>query len=192
MNRRIWIPLLLVAGIGTYGWLTRQAPNETMSNAPSETSGIDVMEVDANGLSKATVVIDTNRGKIKYKFYSKDAPATVQRMAKLIQDHFYDGLKFHRVVPGFVIQGGDPQGNGTGGSGQKLRAEFNKRQHLLGTVAMARAQDPDSADSQFYICLATIPHLDGQYTVFGQVVEGIEAVQAIQMGDTMAHVTLEK
>jgi len=150
--------------------------NKTMSAA------VD-LNTDENGLSKSTVVLTTNKGVIKYKFYPKDAPKTVARMVELIQQGFYNGLNFHRVVPGFVIQGGDPSGNGTGGSGQKLPAEFNERRHIEGTVAMARSQDPNSADSQFYISMGRHPHLDRSYTVFGQVTEGYEFVKQIQIGD---------
>ena len=153
--------------------------------------GVLDLSMDAAGLSKSTIVINTNKGVIKYKFYPKDAPETVNRMAQLIQQGFYNGLIFHRVVPGFVIQGGDPQGTGAGGSGQKLKAEFNDRRHVEGTVAMARAADPNSADSQFYISLGTHPHLDHSYTVYGQVIEGMDVAHKIQVGDKMLGVTLE-
>ena len=175
--------------------LTQESPQslqkepKTMSPTPTA-SAVDLSTDDA-GLSKATVVINTSQGVIKYKFYSKDAPKTVARMVELIQQGFYNGLNFHRVVPGFVIQGGDPLGNGTGGSGQKLAAEFNDRRHLEGAVAMARAQDPNSADSQFYISLGRHPHLDRSYTVFGQVIEGMDVVKKIQMGDKMVSVKVE-
>lgn len=149
------------------------------------------LTVDANGLSKATVIISTDKGPIRFKFYPTDAPNTVKRMIQLINSGFYNGLTFHRVEPGFVIQGGDPLGNGTGGSGQKLKAEFNNRKHLEGTVAMARASDPDSADSQFYITLSQTPHLDHSYTVFGQVIEGMDVVRKIQVGDKMTSVIIE-
>jgi cyclophilin family peptidyl-prolyl cis-trans isomerase len=137
------------------------------------------------------VKITTPHGVIRYKFYSNDAPKTVSRMLELIRAGFYNGLTFHRVLPGFVAQGGDPNGNGTGGSGQRLKAEFNERRHVEGTVAMARANDPDSADSQFYITLAPQPHLDRNYTVFGQVVEGMDVVRKLQVGDKMLSVTIE-
>jgi len=156
-----------------------------------ETNQAPDLTVDANGLSKATVVMNTTKGFIKFKFYPKDAPNTVKRMIELINQKFYNGLAFHRVVPGFVIQGGDPLGNGTGGSGQRLKAEFNDRRHIEGTVAMARAADPDSADSQFYIALGTQPHLDRSYTVFGQVIDGLDAVRKIQPGDKMTAVHIE-
>src|SRR6266436_2788473 len=117
------------------------------------------------------VTIETEKGKIVFEMYPDVAPKTVARITELVKKGFYNGLKFHRVVPGFVIQGGDPKGDGTGGSGVKLPAEFNKMKHVTGTVAMARAQDPNSADSQFYICLADQPGLDNQYTIFGQVTD---------------------
>ncbi len=149
------------------------------------------LTVDANGLSKATVILQTTEGVIKYKFYPKNAPNTVARIIELINQGFYNGLNFHRVVPGFVIQGGDPQGNGTGGSGKKLKAEFNERRHIEGAVAMARANDPDSADSQFYISLGTHPHLDRNYTVFGQVIEGMDVARKIKPGSKMTAVFIE-
>lgn len=178
------------------------APTETPTFSPTPTpSGSQValpasnpnpdLSVDANGLSKATVVMTTNQGVIKYKFYPQDAPGTVKRIIELINGGFYNGLTFHRVVPGFVVQGGDPIGNGTGGSGVKLKAEFNSRRHIEGAVAMARAAHPDSADSQFYISLGTHPHLDKNYTVFGQVVEGMDVARKLQVGDRMVNVRVE-
>jgi cyclophilin family peptidyl-prolyl cis-trans isomerase len=133
----------------------------------------------------------TTQGIIKFKFYPQDAPNTSKRIVQLINQGFYNGLTFHRVVPGFVIQGGDPTGTGAGGSGQKLKAEFNSRHHIEGTVAMARAADADSADSQFYISLGTHPHLDRNYTVFGQVTEGIDVARKIKVGDKMNWVIIE-
>ncbi|MBC7385925.1 MAG: peptidylprolyl isomerase [Cryobacterium sp.] len=167
-------------------------PSSTASDgASAQTTTAPDLTVDAAGLSKAVVTIETPKGKIKFRFYSKDAPNTAARLVQLIQSGFYNGLTFHRVEPGFVIQGGDPSGNGTGGSGTKLKAEFNSRKHIMGTVAMARAQDPDSADSQFYIALSEIPHLDGSYTVVGQVSEGMDIVSSIQVGDKMTKVSVE-
>lgn len=149
------------------------------------------LKIDSNGLSNAIGVIETTYGKIRFKFYSQDAPVTVQRIVELINQGFYDGLTFHRVIPNFVIQGGDPEGNGTGGSGKKLNAEFNKRKHIEGTLAMARAADPHSADSQFYIVLSPQPHLDNNYTVFGQVIEGMDLAKQIRPGDQMKNVFIE-
>ena len=137
------------------------------------------------------VTIEMANGSIiKFEMYPDSAPKTVARISELIQKKFYDGLTFHRVVPGFVVQGGDPLGNGTGGSGVNLPPEFNNRHHVPGTVAMARAQDPNSADCQFYICLGTPAHLDGNYTIFGQVTKGMDIVEKIKVGDIMKKVTV--
>ena len=133
----------------------------------------------------------SNGGTVEIVLRPDLAPNHIQRIQTLARQGFYNGLTFHRVVPGFVIQGGDPNGNGTGGSGQKLKAEFNSRKHVEGTVAMARASDPDSADSQFYIDLGALPQLDGQYTVFGQVVEGMDVVKKIETADKMTKVTVQ-
>jgi peptidyl-prolyl cis-trans isomerase B (cyclophilin B) len=129
-------------------------------------------------------------GEIRLEFYPEDAPKTVENFVTLAKKGFYNGLNFHRVVPDFVVQGGCPKGNGTGGPGYQIKAEFNKQKHVRGTLAMARSQDPDSAGSQFYICYGTTPHLDGQYTVFGRVVSGMELVDRIKQGDKMTSVTI--
>ena len=135
--------------------------------------------------------ITTPKGDIVFTFYPNDAPQHSAAYIKLADAGFYDGLAFHRVEPGFVVQGGDPSGNGTGGPGYKLKAEFNERPHVRGTVAMARAGHPDSAGSQFYICLDDARFLDRQYTVFGQMTEGFDALDAIRVGDKMTKVTIE-
>jgi peptidyl-prolyl cis-trans isomerase B (cyclophilin B) len=131
-------------------------------------------------------------GKIVIELYPDVAPKTVENFLKLIKKGFYNGLNFHRVEPGFVVQGGDPSGNGTGGPGYMIKAEFNNKKHVAGTLAMARANDPDSAGSQFYICLAPAPFLDGKYTVFGQTIEGFDLVQGIRIGDKMKKVRVGK
>ena len=137
------------------------------------------------------VRLETTKGDIVFTFYADDAPQHCAAFVKLAEAGFYDNLKFHRVEPGFVVQGGDPDGSGTGGPGYRLKAEFNTRPHVRGTVAMARAGHPDSAGSQFYICLDDARFLDRQYTVFGQMTEGFEALDAIRVGDTMTKVTVE-
>ena len=140
---------------------------------------------------KQTAVITLEKGgEIRLEFYPEDAPKTVENFVTLAKKGFYNGLNFHRVVPDFVVQGGCPKGNGTGGPGYTVKAEFNKHKHLRGTVAMARSQDPDSAGSQFYICYGPTPHLDGQYTVFGRVTSGMEHVDRIRQGDRMTSVTI--
>ena len=140
-----------------------------------------------------TAVIEMAAGsEIVIELYPEDAPKTVESFITLSKKGFYNGLSFHRVVPGFVVQGGDPKGDGTGGPGYKLPAEFNKRKHLRGAVAMARSQDPNSAGSQFYICFQPAPHLDNQYTIFGQVVRGMEAVDQIKVGDKMKTIRIDE
>lgn len=135
--------------------------------------------------------IRTKRGEIIFSFYPDDAPTTVASFIKLARSGFYDGLTFHRVEPGFVIQGGCPYGTGTGGPGYNLKAEFNERLHDAGAVAMARSQSPDSAGSQFYICLEDAHFLDRQYTVFGHVTAGMKVSRQIQAGDVMEQVIIE-
>ncbi len=122
-------------------------------------------------------------GNVLIKLRPDLAPNHVKRISQLVKDGFYDGLKFHRVIPGFMAQGGDPLGNGTGGSGKNIKAEFSSENHIRGTVSMARAQDPNSADSQFFICFEDASWLNGQYTVWGQVIEGMEFVDNIKQGD---------
>ncbi len=141
-------------------------------------------------------VIDTDRGVIVIELYPAVAPKTVANFEKLAKDGFYNGLTFHRVEPGFVVQGGDPKGNGTGGPGYDIPAEISPTEkHLRGSVATARLGDnvnPDrrSSGSQFYICLAPAPFLNGQYTIFGGVVEGMDVVDKIRVGDHMKKVTI--
>jgi len=140
---------------------------------------------------KQTGVITLEKGgEIRLEFYPEDAPKTVENFVTLAKKGFYNGLNFHRVVPDFVVQGGCPKGNGTGGPGYMIKAEFNKQKHVRGTLAMARSQSPDSAGSQFYICYGATPHLDGQYTVFGKVMSGMEHVDRIKQGDKMTSVTI--
>lgn len=129
------------------------------------------------------IVLKLKDGDVYIQTYPDVAPNHVARIKELVRQGFYDGLKFHRVIDGFMAQTGDPRGNGTGGSGQNLKAEFNNKHHGRGTVSMARAMDPDSADSQFFICFKDAGFLDGQYTVWGQVIKGMEFVDNIKRGD---------
>ena len=156
-------------------------------------AALTVCTVGAEGqrMQPTVVIVMEKGGEIRLELYHADAPKTVESFVTLSRKGFYDGLSFHRVVPGFVAQGGDPRGDGTGGPGYTLPAEFNRRKHLRGTVAMARSQHPDSAGSQFYICFAPAPHLDGSYTVFGQVVSGLEVVDGIRVGDRMKTIRIE-
>lgn len=129
-----------------------------------------------------TLFMDLQSGRVVIELRPDLAPNHVARIKELVREGFYDGTPFHRVIPGFMAQGGDPTGTGTGGSGKKLDAEFSKEKHVRGTVSMARAASPNSADSQFFIVFEPASHLDGQYTIWGQVVEGMEHVDAIKKG----------
>ena len=128
------------------------------------------------------LVLKLKDGNVVIEMYPDAAPNHVKRIKELVRSGFYNGLKFHRVIDGFMAQTGCPLGTGTGGSGQKLKAEFNRLPHKRGTVSMARAWDVDSADSQFFICYADCPWLNGQYTVWGEVTSGMEYVDAIKKG----------
>ena len=130
-----------------------------------------------------TLYMDVPAGRVVIEMRPNLAPATVAQIKALVRQGFYDGLTFHRVIDGFMAQTGDPKGNGTGGSGHPLKAEFSNEKHVRGTVSMARASDPNSADSQFFIMLASAPSLDGKYTIWGEVVSGMEYVDKIKKGD---------
>ena len=141
---------------------------------------------------KKVGIIETKYGKIYIELFTDGAPNTVENFKKLAEQGFYDGLTFHRYEPGFVIQGGDPEGTGAGGPGYTIKAEINSHKHLKGAVGMARRSDDlDSAGSQFYITLQETPALDGGYTVFGQVVGGMDVVMKLRAGDGMEKVTVK-
>jgi peptidylprolyl isomerase len=133
--------------------------------------------------SENTLILETTQGQVSIKMRPDLAPGHVARIKELVRAGFYDGIAFHRVIDGFMAQTGCPHGTGTGGSGQKLKAEFNREPHRRGTVSMARAQSPDSADSQFFICFADASFLNGQYTVWGEVTTGMENVDKIKRGE---------
>jgi cyclophilin family peptidyl-prolyl cis-trans isomerase len=130
-----------------------------------------------------TIILETTKGKATIALRPDLAPNHVARIKELAREGFYDGTPFHRVIDGFMAQGGDPTGTGTGGSGKKLKAEFNAGKHVRGTCSMARAQNPDSADSQFFICFDDASFLNGQYTVWGEVVDGMDNIDQIKRGE---------
>lgn len=136
------------------------------------------------------VKIETENGDIIIELYPDVAPNHVASFKALIAKGFYDGLIFHRVIADFMAQGGDPAGTGRGGPGFTMKAEFNDRKHVRGTLSMARTHDPDSAGSQFFICFAPASYLDGQYTVFGQVTKGMDVVDKIEVGTVMKRLTV--
>jgi peptidylprolyl isomerase len=137
---------------------------------------------DAAADPENTLYLDLASGRVVIEMRPDLAPQHVARIKDLVRQGFYDGLTFHRVIDGFMAQTGDPRGDGTGGSGTKLPAEFSKEPFLRGTVGMARAQSPNSGDSQFFICFKDARFLDGQYTVWGRVIDGMEYVDKIKRG----------
>jgi peptidylprolyl isomerase len=130
-----------------------------------------------------TLILETTKGKVSIAMRPDLAPGHVAHIKALVRKGFYDGIVFHRVIDGFMAQTGCPHGTGTGGSGKKLKAEFNREPHVRGTVSMARSNDPDSGDSQFFICFDDASFLNGKYTVWGQVTEGMDNVDKIKRGE---------
>jgi peptidylprolyl isomerase len=137
-----------------------------------------------------TLYMDVPAGRVVIEMRPDLAPATVAQIKMLVRQGFYDGLTFHRVIDGFMAQTGDPKGNGTGGSGHPLKAEFSNEKHVRGIVSMARASDPDSADSQFFIMFAPNPSLDGKYTIWGTVTSGMDNIDKIKKGDSARNGTV--
>ena len=166
------------------------APETAEPSEVEDTGPPTEEEIAAAKEADEVAVLDTTQGKIVIELYPDSAPVTVANFRKLIKRKYYDGVIFHRYIEDFVIQGGDPGGDGTGGPGYSITDEFNERKHLTGAVAMAHA-GPGTAGSQFYICLAPAPHLNGGYTVFGQVIQGMDNVFKLRQGDKMTKVTLE-
>ncbi len=164
--------------------------SETKSLKSAETKKLGVSPTRAKKIKHSYQVKDAENslllklkdGEVVIEMYPEAAPKHVERIKELVRAGFYNGLKFHRVIEGFMAQTGCPYGNGTGGSGKKLKAEFNTRPHKRGTVSMARSMMPDSADSQFFICFADCDWLNGQYTVWGEVTSGMEHVDNIKKG----------
>ena len=137
----------------------------------------------ANAADQNTLYLYLKDGRVTIEMRPDLAPLHVARIKELVKEKFYDGLKFHRVIDGFMVQTGDPKGNGTGGSGKNIQAEFTSQPHFRGTVSMARSNNPNSGDSQFFICLENARFLDNQYTVWGEVTEGMEFVDKIKKGN---------
>ena len=177
MTRGLTLAVALVA--------TTLIPSEpTQDNTMTETTTATVAE------------IVTSKGTLLLELHPDIAPGHVENFTKLAADGFYDGLTFHRIIPGFMIQGGCPKGDGTGGPGGKVKAEFNDRPHKRGSLSMARSGHPDSAGCQFFICHKAAPHLDGQYTNFGSLLSGFDVLDAIaaegsQGGNPKTKVTIE-
>lgn len=205
LNRTLPALALLLALSGCASLMGQKAPEA--SPAPAAEDGaatISDMEAAAGHvlLLGPRLTFETAKGAFTIVTFPKEAPQTVAQIVKLAEAGFYDGIAFHRVVPDFVIQGGDPATKtapaddpkiGRGGSGNPLPPEFQgqKIYHLTGTVAIARGKEPNSGDSQFYVTLKPIPHLNGAYTVFGQVLRGMDVVRKLERGDKITKVTVK-
>lgn len=205
MNKQniIILVLVILAGASAWYFLGRQQGETDVSDAEDTVTGQaeaapednyitkgelqDLLaEHDLNPQNVMVIDIDTG-GSAVIRMYPGKAPNHVDRFRELAREGFYDGVVFHRVIDGFMAQTGDPTGTGGGGSGRNIGAEFNDIAHVRGVVSTARAADPDSADSQFFIMLDEAPHLDGQYTAWGEVVAGMEHVDAITKGPREAN-----
>ncbi len=192
-------PILALLFWGTSCTETPQPNNPNTSGEPVkniggkvETTKYDLSVDKKTGLSKAIATMILGDGsKIEWQFFTEKAPNTVRRITHLISTGFYNNTVFHRVIDGFVVQGGDPTGTGTGGSGENINAEFNDIKHVLGIVSMARAQDANSADSQFFMMTGTHTHLDKSYTGFGKVVTGEGLLKKIKKGDKIKTFTIK-
>ncbi len=184
--RTTLLVLLIFGFMVSCGKSGEQKKTEAKAKKPQTTESANKMEKHLSPPEKPYVmakdphlVIETDMGNMEMVLYLKESPMTASNFLYLVRQHFYDGLTFHRVIPGFVIQGGDPKGNGTGGPGYMIKFEKNDKKHIPGAVAMARSRDPNSAGSQFYIALQALPHLDGKYCVFGQLVSGLDVAKKI-------------
>ncbi|MFN7952313.1 MAG: peptidylprolyl isomerase [bacterium] len=179
---RVALPLVLAACAALVSSVVARAEDDAQWNAKFEERFKGVLKPKTE--YKAVVTMEKG-GSFTILFDPSVAPNHVANFVSLARKGFYNGTSFHRVIPGFMAQGGDPTGTGTGGPGYTIKAEFNATKHVRGTVSMARKPDPDSAGSQFFICFGDTPNLDNQYTVFGKVIEGMDVVDKIKPRDPM-------
>jgi peptidyl-prolyl cis-trans isomerase B (cyclophilin B) len=193
MNKAIWIvgAIVVVAGIILTLGLTGviKMPSQESASAPDPKSLKSPIPIVIDLNKKYTATIKTAKGDLVLELYAKDAPVTVNNFVSLAKKGFYNGLTFHRIIPGFMAQGGDPTGNGTGGPGYKFQDEFSQRTHVAGSLSMANS-GPNTNGSQFFICYAPQPHLNGKHTVFGQLVSSMDVLTKLVNGDKMTEVVI--
>jgi peptidyl-prolyl cis-trans isomerase B (cyclophilin B) len=194
MNKAIWIigAIVVIAGIILALNLTgviKMPSQESSANTPDPKSLKSPIPIVIDFNKKYTATIKTAKGDIVLELYAKDAPVTVNNFVSLAKKGFYNGLTFHRIIPGFMAQGGDPTGNGTGGPGYKFQDEFSQRTHVTGSLSMANS-GPNTNGSQFFICYAPQPHLNGKHTVFGQCTSGMDVLNKLVNGDKMIEVVI--
>jgi peptidyl-prolyl cis-trans isomerase B (cyclophilin B) len=193
MNKAIWIigAIVVIAGIiltlGLTGVIKMPSQESASTPDPKSLKSPIPIVIDLN--KKYTATIKTAKGDIVLELYAKDAPVTVNNFVSLAKKGFYNGLTFHRIIPGFMAQGGDPTGNGTGGPGYKFQDEFSQRTHVTGSLSMANS-GPNTNGSQFFICYAPQPHLNGKHTVFGQCTSGMDVLNKLVNGDKMTEVVI--
>ena len=168
-----------------------QAPEPTPTPAPKPKtySAPPPMTIDTN--KQYTATIETEKGNLALELFASDVPATVNNFVFLARDEFYDGTTFHRIIPGFMAQGGDPTGTGTGNPGYSFPDEFTEHKHGTGTLSMANA-GPDTNGCQFFITYAPQPHLDGKHSVFGQLIEGMDVLEKLENGDIIKRIAIEE
>ncbi|MBM2832403.1 MAG: ppiA [Dehalococcoidia bacterium] len=171
------------------GGTPQSTPQSTPPPKPKTYTAAPPMTIDKN--KQYTATIETDRGNLVLELFAKDAPVTVNNFVFLAREGFYDVTTFHRIIPGFMAQGGDPTGTGTGGPGYKFADEFSQRKHGTGTLSMANA-GPGTNGSQFFITYAPQPHLDGKHSVFGQLTKGMDVLKNLKNGDRMKRVTIEE
>ena len=194
MISKWYLTIPLIAAVAVFAGCRSNKPETKEPTVPEpnvSASGTATPDNTTKATHYATIELDGG-AKIYMELYGNAAPKTVDNFVKLTKKFFYDTLTFHRVEPGFVIQGGDPNGDGTGGPGYMIKFEKNSLKHKTGSLAMARAQAFDSAGSQFYICLGPQPALDGKYCVFGQVIKGMDAVMKVKKDDIISRVTISE
>jgi len=187
-NKAVIIPIIIVLVLlGLILTLFMTGVIKMPSQPPKSYSSPIPMTIDVN--KKYTALIKTARGDLVLELYPQDAPVTVNNFVTLARKGFYNGLTFHRVIPDFMAQGGDPSGNGTGGPGYKFQDEFSSRTHQAGSLSMANS-GPNTNGSQFFICYAPQPHLNGKHTVFGQLTQGMDVLKKLVNGDKMNEVVI--
>lgn len=183
------VSLMSISTLLILGGCAKGTPEPTSSSNPKQYSSPPSMIIDTN--KQYTATIETEKGDIVLELFAKDVPVTVNNFVFLARDGFYTNTSFHRVIAGFMAQGGDPTGTGTGSAGYRFADEFTSHKHETGTLSMANS-GPDTNSCQFFITYAPQPHLDGKHSVFGQLIEGMDVLKKIENGDTIKQITIEE
>jgi len=187
LSRIAGITLVLVALLSAS--CAGQAPESAPTPEPKTYSAPPPMTIDTS--KQYTATIETEKGDLVLELFASDVPVTVNNFVFLAREGFYDGTIFHRVIPGFMAQGGDPTGTGAGNPGYSFADEFTEHTHITGALSMANSGS-NTNGCQFFITYAPQPHLDGEHTVFGQLIEGMDVLEKIETGDTIIRITIEK